>query len=314
MSSFVHQFWASTIDGLTIGSIYALVALGYTLVYGVLQLINFAHSEIFMVGTWAALATINGFGLSAPATGATLVLVLVVTALTGAAASAGTAVTVELVAYRPLRRRTTSRLAALITALGASLVLQEIFGLGITRDTVNLHHRLMTKTNLFAIGTGHVRSDKLLVFLAALAMMIVLDRFVNGTRLGRSIRATAQDPESATLMGVNISRVVTLTFLVGGAMAGVAAALYIVYYEQTNFFIGFVLGIKAFTAAVLGGIGNLRGALLGGFTIGLIENYGASFSFVGAQWKDVITFSVLVLVLLFRPTGLLGESLGRSRA
>jgi branched-chain amino acid transport system permease protein len=159
-----------------------------------------------------------------------------------------------------------------------------------------------------------VRSDKLLVFLAALLMMLALDRFVNGTRLGRSIRATAQDPESATLMGVNINRVVTLTFLVGGAMAGIAGALYIIYYEQTNYLIGFVLGIKAFTAAVLGGIGNLRGALLGGFTIGLIENYGASFSFVGAQWKDVISFSVLVLVLLFRPTGLLGESLGKARA
>ncbi|MFL6139088.1 MAG: branched-chain amino acid ABC transporter permease [Frankiaceae bacterium] len=314
MSSFVHQFWASTIDGLTIGSIYALVALGYTLVYGVLQLINFAHSEIFMVGTWAALGMIGLFGLTSPATGLLLVVILVVAALVGALASSGTAIMIELIAYRPLRRRTTSRLAALITAIGASLVLQEIFGLGITRDTVSLHQRVLAKTNLFGIGSGHVRSDKLLVFLSALAMMLVLDRFVNGTRLGRSIRATAQDPESATLMGVNINRVVTLTFLVGGAMAGVAAALYIIYFEQTNFLIGFVLGIKAFTAAVLGGIGNLRGALLGGFAIGLIENYGASFSFVGAQWKDVISFSVLVLVLLFRPTGLLGESLGKARA
>ena len=314
MSSFVHQFWASTIDGFTIGSIYALVALGYTLVYGVLQLINFAHSEIFMVGTFASLATIQAFGLTSPATGVLLVAVILCAGLAGAAASSATAVTVEMVAYRPLRRRTTSRLAALITAIGASLTLQEIFALSITRDTVPLHQRVMSKTNLFNVGSGTVRADKVLVFAAAVLMMIVLDRFVNGTRLGRSIRATAQDAESATLMGVNINRVVTLTFLVGGAMAGIAGALYILYYEQTNYFIGFVLGIKAFTAAVLGGIGNLRGALLGGFTIGLIENYGASFSFVGAEWKDVISFTVLVLVLLFRPTGLLGESLAKSRA
>jgi branched-chain amino acid transport system permease protein len=291
-----------------------LVALGYTLVYGVLKLINFAHSEIFMVGTWAALATVGGFGLTSPATGVLLAVVVLSAAVAGAAASSATAITVELVAYRPLRRRTTSRLAALITAIGASLTLQEIFAITITRDTVNLHQRVLRKTDLFGIGSGEVRADKLLVFVAALVMMFALDRFVNGTRLGRSIRATAQDPESATLMGININRVVTLTFLVGGAMAGIAGALYIIYYEQTNYLIGFVLGIKAFTAAVLGGIGNLRGALLGGLAIGLIENYGASFSFVGAQWKDVISFSVLVLVLMFRPTGLLGEALGKARA
>jgi branched-chain amino acid transport system permease protein len=314
VSDFVNQFWASTIDGLTIGSIYALVALGYTLVYGVLQLINFAHSEIFMVGTWASLATFNALGLTKPATGFFLVAIVLMAAVISAAASGATAITVEMVAYRPLRRRTTSRLAALITAIGASLTLQEIFALAITRDTRSLDQRVMSKTNLFNIASGTVRADKLLVFVAALVMMIALDRFVNGTRLGRSIRATAQDPESATLMGVNINRVVTLTFLVGGAMAGIAGALYIIFFEQTNYLIGFVLGIKAFTAAVLGGIGNLRGALLGGFAIGLIENYGASFSFVGAQWKDVITFSVLVLVLLFRPTGLLGEALGKARA
>lgn len=314
MSSFINQFWASTIDGLTVGSIYALVALGYTLVYGVLQLINFAHSEIFMVGTFAALATFTGFGLTAPATGLMLVVVIVCAAVAGALASGATAVVVEYAAYRPLRKRTTSRLAALITAIGASLTLQEIFALLITRDPVPLHQRVLNKTVFATVGVGEIRADKVLVFVAALVMMFALDRFVNGTRLGRGIRATAQSPESATLMGVNINRIVTTTFLVGGAMAGVAGALYVVYYEQTQYIVGFVLGIKAFTAAVLGGIGNLRGALLGGFAIGLIENYGASFSFVGAQWKDVISFTVLVLVLLFRPTGLLGEAIGRARA
>ncbi|NHC12227.1 branched-chain amino acid ABC transporter permease [Motilibacter deserti] len=319
VSNFVDLFWSSTIDGLTIGSIYALVALGYTLVYGVLRLINFAHSEIFMIGTFASVGTISLFGLSGPASGLTLVLVLFCTAAAGMAASGASAVVLERVAYRRLRTRGSSRLAALISAIGASLFLQEVFALRWSngelhasgRDYVN-SERVLEKTELFSIGDGIVRNDKLLVFVAAILMMIVLDRFVNRTRLGRGIRATAQDSESAVLMGVNINRVVVLTFLIGGAMAGLAGALYVVYFDQTRYIIGFVLGIKAFTAAVLGGIGNLRGALLGGLTIGLVENYGASIW--GAEWKDVITFSILVLVLLFRPNGILGEALGRSKA
>ena len=155
-----------------------------------------------------------------------------------------------------------------------------------------------------------VRNDKLLVVASAIVMMLVLERFVNTTRLSRGIRATAQD-ETAVLMGVNIDQVVMVTFLLGGAMAGIAAMLFEVYFEITKFTIGFILGIKAFTAAVLGGIGNLQGALLGGLTLGLIENYGASIW--GSQWKDVIAFVVLVLVLMFRPTGLLGEALTRAR-
>ena len=319
MSNFVDLFWSSTIDGLTIGSIYALVALGYTLVYGVLRLINFAHSEIFMIGTFASVGVISLFGLSAPATGLTLVAVLLATAAAGMLASGASAVVLERVAYRPLRKKGSTKLAALISAIGASLFLQEVFairwtngGLHLTgRDFVN-SERVLEKKELFSVGDGVVRNDKLLVFVAAVVMMVVLDRFVNRTRLGRGIRATAQDSESATLMGVNIDRVVVLTFLIGGAMAGLAGALYVVYYDQTRYIIGFVLGIKAFTAAVLGGIGNLRGALLGGLTIGLVENYGASIW--GSQWKDVITFSILVLVLLFRPNGILGEALERSKA
>src|SRR5262249_52192969 len=153
----------------------------------------------------------------------------------------------------------------------------------------------------------NVRADKVLVFVAAVVMMILLDRMVGTTRLGRGIRAVAQDPETATLMGVNIDRVISATFLLGGLMAGAAGLLFMVFFENTAYNIGFVLGVKAFTAAVLGGIGNLRGALLGGLALGLIENYGASVW--GSEWKDVIAFSVLVIVLMFRPTGLLGESL-----
>jgi branched-chain amino acid transport system permease protein len=157
-----------------------------------------------------------------------------------------------------------------------------------------------------------VRTDHLIVIIAAVAMMVVLDQLVNRTRIGRGIRATAQDPEAATLMGVNIDTIVRVTFLLGGAMAGIAGALYVLEFEIIKYNIGFVLGIKAFTAAVLGGIGNLRGALLGGIALGLIENWGAIF--LGSEWKDVIAFAVLVLVLMFRPTGILGESLQRARA
>jgi branched-chain amino acid transport system permease protein len=307
----VTQFWASTIDGLTVGSIYALVALGYTLVYGVLRLINFAHSEIFMIGTFATYFVITGIGLTAPAGGLALAGILILCFVVAAGASGGSAVLLERIAYRPLRRRGASRLAALISAIGASLFLQELFALWQSRDPIGVP-RVMEKTNLLTIGSGTVRSDKLLIFVAAIVMMIALDRFVSTTRLGRGIRATAQDPETAVLMGVDIDRIVFTTFLLGGIMAGAAGVLFVVFFEITQFTIGFLLGIKAFTAAVLGGIGNLRGALLGGLALGLIENYGASA--LGSQWKDVIAFIILVLVLMFRPTGLLGETLARGKA
>ena len=275
-----------------------------------LRLINFAHSEVFMVGTFASLFTLHGLGVKGPQTGIVLIGVLVLCGLAAMAASASTAFLLERVAYRPLRRRTTSRLAALISAIGASFFIQEVFALRYGRDILPFP-RIMNKTVLFHIGSGEVRTDKVLVVAAAIIMMILLDRFVGTSRLGRGIRATAQDPEMAVLMGVNIDRVVAMTFILGGLMAGVAALLFGTFFEVTQYNIGFLLGIKAFTAAVLGGIGNLRGALIGGFALGLIESYGASI--FGAQWKDVIAFVVLVLVLLVRPTGLLGEQLARSR-
>jgi len=308
---FLNQFWPSTVDGLTLGSIYALIALGYTLVYGVLRLINFAHSEIFMIGTFGALFTLHGIGVTGPQSGFALVAVLVVMLLAAMAAAGGSAVLLERIAYRPLRKRGASRLAALISAIGASFFLQELFALRYGRDQQRFP-RVLNKDTLFSFGGAQVRADKVLVFVAAILMMVLLDRFVNTSRLGRGIRATAQDAETAVLMGVNIDRVVMVTFLVGGMMAGAAAMLYGTFFELTQYNVGFLLGIKAFTAAVLGGIGNIRGALLGGLALGLIENYGASV--FGTQWRDVIAFSVLVLVLMFRPTGLLGEALTRARA
>ena len=322
LENFINQFWPATVDGLSLGAIYALVALGYTMVYGVLRLINFAHSEIFMIGTVAALFTITTIGVSAPLSGLGLIGMLILLAVVGMVVSGGAAVALEYVAYRPLRRRGASRLAALISAIGASLFLQQVFALLVIPrlfDRPKEGGRLpvqapefVVRSDVISIGDFVVRNDKLLVVVSAVVMMVALDQFVRRTKLGRGIRATAQDPETAVLMGVNIDRIVTATFAIGGAMAGVAAALYMMRFEETNYFVGFLLGIKAFTAAVLGGIGNLRGALVGGFALGLIELYGSAL--FGSEWRDVIAFSVLVLVLMFRPTGILGESLQRARA
>jgi len=322
LENFINQFWPATVDGLSLGAIYALVALGYTMVYGVLRLINFAHSEIFMIGTVAALFTITTIGVSAPLGGLGLIGMLILLAVVGMVVSGGAAVALEYVAYRPLRRRGASRLAALISAIGASLFLQQVFALLVIPrlfDRPKEGGRLpvqapefVERSDVISIGDFVVRNDKLLVVVSAVVMMVALDQFVRRTKLGRGIRATAQDPETAVLMGVNIDRIVTATFAIGGAMAGVAAALYMMRFEETNYFVGFLLGIKAFTAAVLGGIGNLRGALVGGFALGLIELYGSAL--FGSEWRDVIAFSVLVLVLMFRPTGILGESLQRARA
>jgi branched-chain amino acid transport system permease protein len=308
------QFWAQTLDGLTLGAVYALIALGYTLVYGVLKLINFAHSEIFMIGIFASLFTLHGLGMQSadpPRTGVALVATLLAMTLVAMAASGGAAVAIERVAYRPLRRRGAPRLAALITAIGVSLFLQELFAARYGRNLLGFP-RVLNKSHLASVAGADVRSDKLLVIVGALVLMVALDRFVALSRLGRGIRATAQDPETAALMGVDIDRVVLLTFLLGGMLAGAAGSLYGIFFESARYNIGFLPGIKAFTAAVLGGIGNIRGALVGGIALGLLENYGATV--LGGQWKDVFAFSMLVLVLMFRPTGLLGESLGRARA
>jgi branched-chain amino acid transport system permease protein len=322
LESFLNQFWPATVDGLSLGAIYALVALGYTMVYGVLRLINFAHSEVFMVGTVAALFTLTTIGVPGQLGGVALIGMLLLIAVVAIVASAVTAVGLEYIAYRPLRKRGGSRLAALISAIGASLFLQQLFALIVIPRLFQLPEeggRLpvqapawVRRSDVVTLGDFVVRNDKLLVVVAAVLMMVALDQFVNRTNLGRGIRATAQSPENAVLMGVNIDRIITATFAIGGAMAGVAGALYLMRFEETNYFVGFLLGIKAFTAAVLGGIGNLRGALVGGLVLGLIEMYGSAL--FGSEWQHVVAFGVLVLVLMFRPTGILGESLQQARA
>lgn len=313
-SGLIRDFGPLTITGLAQGAIIALFALGYTLVYGVLRLINFAHSEVFLMGTYACLAIWGVFGLdqnsAAPGFGAML-LFLVLGLVAAIAASGVTALVVELVAYRPLRRRNAPPLAFLITAIGASLTISEATGVVTHRNQKGVPPIIEAKS-VISFGNTHITNLQLLIIVLALVMMFVLDRFINGSRLGRGIRAVAQNPDSAALMGVNKSRVISLVFLLGGLMAGIAAVFYDLKIGVTKYDAGFLLGIDAFTAAVLGGIGNLRGALLGGLLLGVLQNYAAGL--FGSQWLHAAAFVLLVLILLFRPTGLLGESLGRARA
>lgn len=327
------NFMSYTIGGVVFGAIYALIALGYTMVYGVLQLINFAHSEVFMYGTFAVAWTfifLHGTDRVNQSLGEALPILLA--ALVAAMLmSAAIALLLERLAYRPLIKKGAPKLIALISAIGASFALAEAMGLrdrfaswvglddnlsdyvvpGKARDVYSNPVSIQPK-GLFDIGGYTVTDVDLVIVLAALVMMLALDQFVRRTRFGRGIRATAQDPESAALMGVNSTRVVQLTFLIGGLMAGAAATLYMMKIGSTRQNAGFILGVKAFTAAVMGGIGNLRGALLGGLVLGVMENWGSAV--FGSEWKDVVAFVLLVLILLVRPSGLLGESLGKARA
>jgi branched-chain amino acid transport system permease protein len=309
-----RSFPELTTTGLTQGSIYAMVALGYTLVYGVLKLINFAHSEVFMIGTFAAFWVwgVFGFDGNSPLPSTIAALGLILAGIVAASiASAVTALTVEVVGYRPLRARNAPPLAFLITAIGASFVLMEIVGVATTRRPFGLP-TLLPGGNLFSIGPFHFTPSMVVILAVAIVMMVLLDWFVNRTRQGRGIRAVAQDANTAALMGVNRTRVISLVFILGGIMAGVGAVFYNLKVGSTKFNVGFLLGLKAFSAAVLGGIGNLRGALLGGILLGLVENYAAAV--FGSNLRDFVAFVVLVALLMFRPTGLLGESLGRARA
>jgi branched-chain amino acid transport system permease protein len=327
------NFLSFTIGGLVFGAIYALIALGYTMVYGVLQLINFAHSEVFMYGTFAVawiFILLHGTDSASWSLGEALPILLV--ALVAAMLmSAAIALVLERFAYRPLIKKNAPKLICLISAIGASFALAEAMGLrdrvaswvGLDDDLANYvapgkardvfsNPISIQPHGLFDIGGYSVTDVDLVILGAALLMMIGLDQFVRRTRFGRGIRAVAQDPESAALMGVNPIRVVQMTFLIGGLMAGAAATLYMMKIGSTRQNAGFILGVKAFTAAVMGGIGNLRGALLGGLVLGVMENWGSAV--FGSEWKDVVAFILLVLILLVRPSGLLGESLGKARA
>jgi branched-chain amino acid transport system permease protein len=304
---FTQNFWSLFIGGLANGCLYALIAIGYTLVYGVLRLINFAHSEVFMSGGFAGYFILEAMVGSRQTTGLSEVGLALVGIVGGALAGGLVAFLLERVAYRPLRRRHAPRLAFLISAIGASYFLFNLAGKEFGRDAVEVP---VTFTGtLFTIFGAQVQSYYVLIAVSAIVMFVFLDRVVALTKLGRGIRAVAEDAETASLMGVNIDRVISQAFVLGGLLGGAAGFLFGIS-AGVVYTMGFTPALKAFTAAVLGGIGNIRGAVLGGLTLGVAENLPSAC--VGASWRDVVAFGILVLVLLFRPTGILGERLGRS--
>ena len=301
------------VTGIILGFLYALIALGYTMVYGVLRLINFAHDAIFMVGGVGAFYVFGQwFGVTGPYSGGALIGIVIAILLVGAVSSAGGAVLLERTAYRPLRRRNAARLSYLISAIGASFFItylfQQDFLLGPAKR--NFPNVLAAGPEAFSLEVlgSRVTSPKLLVVVAAIVCLIILDRLINQTKTGRSIRALSEDPVASQLMGINVDKVIVTTFLIGGFFGGIAGSLYGLQFGNVAWNMGFIPGIKAFTAAVLGGIGNIRGAMLGAILLGLIENL--STVCISAEWKNVVAFTILPLVLIFRPTGILGEKIG----
>ena len=302
-------------DGIVLGFMYALIALGYTMVYGVLEFINFAHSEIFVVGAFVGVETLLVLKAAGWLDALSPFLVLLVALLLGMLASGLLAVTVERVAYRPLRGA--PRLVPLISAIGVSFFLQDAIRLfeSIWRNAFNLVYPTMDALNLrFSLtDTIDVSVKSLVVIVASLLMLWALHTLVNRTKIGKAIRAVAEDQATASLIGINVNRTISLTFLIGGAMGSAAGVLFGVQYSLINPYTGFIPGLKAFTAAVLGGIGNIPGAMIGGLVLGLLEAFAASYLSLltggafGAEYKDIFAFSILILILIFRPKGLLGE-------
>ena len=303
------------LDGLILGFMYALIALGYTMVYGVLEFINFAHSEIFILGAFVGVEILLSMKSAGLLDVLPWVLVLLLALVAGMLASGLAAVAVERIAYRPLRHA--PRLIPLISAIGVSFFLQDLIRLfeSIWRNSFNLVYPTMDALNqrFELTPTIDVSVKSLVVIVAALLMLWALYVLVNRTKIGTAIRAVAEDQAAASLMGINVNRMISLTFLIGGAMGGAAGVLFGVQYGLINPYTGFIPGLKAFTAAVLGGIGNIPGAMMGGLVLGLLEAFAASYLSLltggafGAEYKDIFAFSILILILIFRPKGLLGE-------
>jgi branched-chain amino acid transport system permease protein len=295
------------INGLVLGSVYALVALGYTMVYGILQLINFAHGEVLMIGAMIALTVLQIVALYFP--GIPLVIQLLIATLVAIPACMLLSAAIERIAYRPLRN--SPRLAPLITAIGLSIVLQTL-AMMIWSPNPRVFPDLLPTTPFEIAGALLAPKQLLILVVAGLAMLGLL-LLVHRTRLGRAMRAVSENPKIASLMGVNPDQIITATFILGAALAAIAGVLVAMNYNIVHFTMGFLLGLKAFTAAVLGGIGNLAGAVAGGLLLGIIESLGAGYvgdltgGFLGSHYQDIFAFAVLILVLVFRPSGLLGE-------
>jgi len=284
------------------------------MVYGVLRLINFANSEVFMVGTFSVLylqVYILGVPIGDPALhGVKLIAYLAISLIGAMVVCALLAIVVELVAYRRLRARGANRLASLISAIGVSIALLEGFSM-LTGARGKIAPRLLDKWSFGEVAGANFRIDQVMAIIMPVVIFFLLDQFVTKSRLGKSIRAVSMSEENSKLMGIDINRVITLTFCIGGLTTGAAAFLYTTVYENTVFNVGFNMGIAAFTAAVLGGIGNLRGAFYGGLALGMLEQFASAI--LGSQWKSITVFVVLVVILLFKPNGLFGEAVQQTR-
>ena len=318
------------IDGVTLGFVYAAIALGYTMVYGVLEFINFAHSEIFALGAFAGvefLIALDGSGALKTSGALGPYLYLALALIVGMAAGGGSAVVIERLAYRPLRGA--PRLVPLISAIGVSFALQDIIRLVESLTTGQFYRVIPTFGNfddripLFSIPTTgapikvDIQVKSLVVIAAAMIMLVGLNYIVNATRVGKAIRSVAQDRDTAAIMGIGVNAIIAFTFLIGGALGGAAGVLYALKFTRIDPFVGFMPGMKAFTAAVLGGIGNLTGALLGGMVLGMLESFAGAYlgTFTmgnfGSEYKDIIAFLILIIVIIFRPSGLLGEQVSQ---
>jgi branched-chain amino acid transport system permease protein len=290
-------------DGLSNGAILALIAIGYTLVYGIIELINFAHGDVFMLGTFVSFGFFGTIGLTVATGTAGLAVGLVLTLVIAMLACGTLNVLIERVAYRPLRNA--PKLAPLITAIGFSFILQNVGLLWLGGSHRSVPDLIGSQDELFTIAGVTFYNGDLLAAVVTIPLVLALTSFISRSRSGRAMRATAQDPEAARLMGINVDTTIALTFLLGGMMAGAAGLTYALYQTDAWFFQGFQAGLLAFTSAVLGGIGNLRGAVLGGLIIGIIQQL--SDNRIETAWTPAIVFAYLVLILVFRPQGLLGE-------
>ena len=304
MDYFLQNFPQQLVNGLELGSLYALIALGYTLVYGILELLNFAHGDVFMIGAFlaagAAALLVHNEVAAIPAG---LIVGLMLLVAMGGAGLLG--VGIERVAYRPLRNA--NRLAPLITAIGVSLFLESAIQVGVSPAPVLVPTNALVPQTVLHAGSVETPLTGVLLFAASVALMIGLDFFVFRTRFGSAMRATAQDREAATFMGIDVDRVIMVTFFVASALAGLGGVLFGLRYATIDFFMGYLLGIKAFTAAVIGGIGNIRGAMVGGLLLGVLESLVGGF--ITTQFQDTFVFLALITVLLIRPQGLFGQPL-----
>jgi branched-chain amino acid transport system permease protein len=294
------MFTQQLINGLALGAVYALIALGYTMVYGILQLINFAHGEVYMLGAYLGiivLGVLTYWGLTAYSLGLSLLLTIIVSMAFCAAYGA----VIERVAYRPLRNA--AKLTPLISAVGMSIILQNFVMLAQGKEYKNMPPMLPTEG--FSLFGANVSPVQVFILTASILIMVALQLFVSKTKLGKAMRATSQDRVMAGLVGININQVISITFMIGSSLAAVAGVMVTLYYGVVHFFMGYTAGLKAFTAAVLGGIGSIPGAMFGGFLLGLIENFGASY--ISSAYKDAFAFLVLIITLILRPAGLFGQ-------